>query len=221
MLGLKKLLFRGSTAPHLADDIRAAVDAWRDLPVPKLESAHYHIRYVVVDVISSGTSPETDPLLGIAACSIRQGAIQPEDAFFVDFSTLDGEDGEVDCRLAAFLAYCGKSPLVTYHVPFVGGFLQRAIRERLGIDFQPNWVDMAWLMPSLYAEKSHTVMPLDFWIEAFGLDRGEGRRDAMVNNLLIARIFQMLLVRAAGKDIDTASRLIDESQSSSFLRRKH
>ncbi len=45
--------------------------------------------------------------------------------------------------------------------------------------------------------------------------------DAMANTLLLGRIFQMLLVRAVGKQIDTAARLIDESRASSFLRRTH
>ena len=60
-----------------------------------------------------------------------------------------------------------------------------------------------------------------FWLECFGLDSGEGRRDAMANTLLLGRIFQMLLVRAVGKQIDTAARLVDESRASSFLRRTH
>jgi len=43
----------------------------------------------------------------------------------------------------------------------------------------------------------------------------------MENTLMLARIFQMLLVRATGKQIDTAAQLIDESRASSFLRRTH
>jgi DNA polymerase-3 subunit epsilon len=73
----------------------------------------------------------------------------------------------------------------------------------------------------MFEEKGHTVMPLDFWIEAFGLNGGGARRDAMANTLLLARIFQMLLVRAVGKQVDTAQQLIDESRASSFLRRNH
>lgn len=64
-------------------------------------------------------------------------------------------------------------------------------------------------------------MPLDYWIETFGLDSGGGRRSAMENTLMLARIFQMLLVRANGKDIDTAAQLIEESRASRRLRRSH
>ena len=64
-------------------------------------------------------------------------------------------------------------------------------------------------------------MPLDHWLEIFGMGGGDGRRDAMANTLLLGRLFQMLLVRAVGKQIDTAARLVDESRASSFLRRTH
>jgi DNA polymerase-3 subunit epsilon len=160
---------------------------------------------------------------------VQQGSIQPEDACFIDFSAMQGDDAAgmemagpgVDRQLMAFLQFIGKSPLVTYHVPYVGAFLQRAFKERLGVDFQPNWVDLAWLLPSMYGDKSQVVMPLDHWIEVLGLDGGVGRRNAMENTLLLARIFQMLIVRAVGKNIDTAAQLVDESSASTFLRRNH
>lgn len=221
MLGLKKFLFRGGSPARLPDDVRASLEVWRGSAAPNLDQLHFHTRYVVVDIVSSGLDPDKDQLLGIAASSIWQGAIQPDDSFYIDFTTLDGEGATVDRQLMAFLLFAAKAPLVTYHVPYVGGFLQRAYRERLGLDFQPQWVDLAWLMPSMFEEKGHTVMPLDFWLESFGLGSGEGRRDAMANTLLLGRVFQMLLVRAVGKEIDTVARLVDESRASSFLRRNH
>jgi len=221
MLGLKKFLFRGGAPTGLPEDVKASLDAWRTSAAPALEDLHFHTRYLVVDIVSSGLDPEKDQILGIAASSIWQGAIQPDDTFYVDFSTLDGEGAAVDRQLMAFLLFAAKAPLVTYHVPYVGGFLQRAYKERLGLDFQPQWVDMAWLMPSMFEDKGHTVMPLDHWLEIFGMGGGDGRRDAMANTLLLGRLFQMLLVRAVGKQIDTAARLVDESRASSFLRRTH
>lgn len=221
MLGLKKFLFRGSAPANLPDDVRASLEVWRARKAPPLDDLHFHTRYVVVDIVSSGSNPESDQLLGIAASSVWKGAIQPDDTFYVDFSTLDGEGSTVDRELTAFLLFAAKAPLVTYHIPYVGGFLQRAFKERLGVDFQPQWVDLAWLMPSMFEDKGDSVMPFDHWIEVFGLDAGTGRRDAMTNTLLLARIFQMLTVRAVGKQIDTAAHLIDESRASSFLRRTH
>lgn len=221
MFGLKNL-FKGGLPAHLSDDLKAAIEHWRTSRPPLLDEAHFHVRYVVVDIVSTGLKPESDELLGIAAAGIQgAGIILPDDAAYLDFAGLAGDDPAVDRQLVAFLHYAAKAPLVTYHVPYVGGFLQRAYKERLGIDFQPQWVDLAWLLPSMFEEKSHSLLSLDHWLELFGLGGESGRRDAMENNLLLARIFQMLLVRANGKGIDTAAKLVDESRASSFLRRTH
>jgi len=221
MFGLKNL-FKGSAPAHLSDDLRAAVDTWRKASAPVLDDAHFHVRYVVVDIVSTGLKPDTDELLGIAAAGVQgAGIILPDDAAYLDFSGLANDDPLIDRQLVAFLKYAAKAPLVTYHVPYVGGFLQRAYKERLGINFQPQWVDLAWLLPSMFEEKSHSLLPLDHWLDLFGLGVDTGRRDAMENNLLLARVFQMLLVRANGKGIDTAAKLVDESRASSFLRRTH
>lgn len=221
MLGLKKFLFRSGVSDDLPEDVRLALAAWHELAEPDANDLHFHTRYVVVDIVTSGQDPSSDKLLAIAASCLRQGAIQPDDAFFVDFTTQDGEGAAVDRQLMAFLQFVGKAPIVTYHIPYVGGFLQRAIKERLRLEFQPQSIDLAWLLPSMFEEKGHTLMPLDDWLEIFGLEVGQGRRDAMANTLLIARVFQMMLVRAAGKQVDTAAQLVEESRASSFLRRNH
>lgn len=221
MFGIKKFLFRSGAPEHLPEAVRTGLEAWRELAAPSLEGPHFHTRYVVVDVATSGTDPEADQLLGIATSSVHQSAIMPDDALYIDFAGSGDEGGAVERQLLAFLQHAAKAPMVTYHVPFVGGFLQRACKERLGVDFQPQWIDMAWLLPSMFPDKSSKVMPLDFWIEAFGLDVGSGRRNAMENSLLLSRIFQMLLVRASSKEIESAAKLIGESRASSFLRRIH
>lgn len=231
MFALKKLLFGAAAPEHLPADLKAAIAAWRASTPPLLDDAHFRVRYVVIDIITSGLQPESDDLLGIAAVAVKEaGAVQPDDAFSLDLSALAGEGATalettaahgVDRQLMAFLHYAAKAPLVTYHVPYVGGFLQRIYKERLGIDFQPQWIDLAWLLPSMFEEKSHTLLSLDQWLELFGLAGGSERRDAMENTLMLARLFQMLLVRIIGKDIVTGARLIEESRASSFLRRNH
>lgn len=231
MLNLKKFLFKDATPAHLPADVRAALEAWRAMPAPALDEVHFHTRYVVVEITSSGNKLDSDELLSIAASSVRQSTILPDDAFFADLAgqgddaaamTMETTAGpRLDRQLIAFLQFAGKCPLVTYNVPYVGGFLQRVYKERLGVDFQPQWIDLAWLLPAMFSDRGSSIMPLDHWIEVFGFDAGNGRRSAMENTLMLARIFQMLLVRAVGKQIDTAAQLLDESRASTFLRRTH
>lgn len=221
MFGIKKFLFKGNGPEgSLPEDVSSALEAWRASSAPSFDGPHFHTRYVVVDVATSGSDSVADRLLGIAAASVHQSRIVPADTVYVDLAG-SPEAGSVERRLLGFLQHAAKVPLVTYHVPYVESFLQRAFSERLGVDFQPTWIDLAWLLPSMFPDKGSSVMPLDHWIEAFGLEGGSGRRNAMENSLLLARLFQMLLVRATGKEIDTAAKLIGESRASSFLRRIH
>jgi len=217
--GLKSFGFKGRAgAPeNLPDSVRQALESWRASPAPALDEPHFHTRYVVIDVATTGPRAEEDGLLGISAVGLQAGAVVATDAFALDFSA---EDASVDSQLMAFLTYAAKAPLVTYHAPFVGGFLQHVYRERLAVDFQPQWIDLAWLLPSLFKDKSPTVRPLDEWLELLAIDSG-GRRDTMTNTLMLARLFQMLLVRANEQEILTAGKLIEESKSASFLRRTH
>ena len=122
--------------------------------------------------------------------------------------------------IAGFLQYAVKAPLVAYNVSLVSGFLERVYKERLNVDFQPQWIDLTWLLPSVFRERSEAALPLDDWLDIFGLEGG-GRRDPMVNTLMIARLFQILLARATTLEILNAGMLVEESKSASFLRRGH
>ena len=222
MFGLKKIFSRGnSAAADLPADLQQALADWRSLPTPNLADAHYHTRYVVIDLTTSGFKPNEDDLLGITAIGLTQGGcILPNDVVSLDFSGMENESVTVDRQLMAFLQFTAKAPLVSYHWPFVGAFLQRAFKERLGLDFQPDCIDLAWLLPSLFEDKAQLLQPLDHWLEAFGM-AAEGRRDSMANALVLARLMQRLLVRATNKEIDTAAKLVEESKASSLLRRTH
>lgn len=222
MFGLKKIFSRGnSAAADLPADLQQALADWRNLPTPNLADAHYHTRYVVIDLTTSGFKPNEDELLGITAIALTQGGcILPNDVVSLDFSGMENESVTVDRQLMAFLQFTAKAPLVSYHWPFVGAFLQRAFKERLGLDFQPDCIDLAWLLPSLFDDKAQLLQPLDHWLEAFGM-AAEGRRDSMANALVLARLMQRLLVRATNKEIDTAAKLVEESKASSLLRRTH
>lgn len=220
MFSLKKLLFREGSFEHLPADVRAALERWNGIEPPELGSLHFHMRYVIVDLATTGANPESDRVLSISALSVCRNTMRSDDSVFFEIpETVDGDT--LARQLAAFLNFVGKAPMVTYHVPYVAAFLQRLLKDRLGIVFHAPWLDLAWLLPSLFEERHHGVMPLDFWIDSFALEEGDGRRDTMTNTLLLGRLFQMLIVRAVAMELDTAARLLDESKASSFLRRTH
>ncbi|WP_306602622.1 hypothetical protein [Azonexus sp.] len=220
MFGIKKFLFGEGPNENLPADVKAAVVAWQGLELAGLESSHHLTRYVIVDIATTGANAETDQVTAIAATVMHQGVASPAQSIYIDLSAAT-DDIAVDRQLAAFLQFIGKSPLVSYHVVFVSAFLEQLLKKRLGINFQPRWVDLTWLLPAMFSEVHHKPMPLDDWLLAFGLDLGDGRRSPCENNLLLARLLQMLVVRAHAKGVYTVDELIEESKASSHLRRTH
>jgi DNA polymerase-3 subunit epsilon len=219
--GLKRLLGRGAGKGPAGLDAgaREIVESWRASTAPTLDDPHFLTRYVVVDVATTGQGDDAT-LAGIVGLGVRGGAILPADAFACDITAGDGDPLAVDRSLAAFLTYAAKAPLVTFHSPFVAGHLQKLYHDRLGVDFQPRWIDLAWLLPSLFPERAAKPVALDDWLEMLGIGAGRGgRRDTMSNALVLGRLFQMLLVRANDKDVLTAAQLIEESQAATRLRR--
>lgn len=220
MFGIKKIFSATPDVASLPADVQATLADWQGRVVDDLESTHFLTRYVVLDVVTDGPDPERNRLTGLAATEVHRGVLVPARSVYLDLSKQ--EDAADKARgLAAFLQFIGKAPLVVFYAAHVGGFLLPTLRQQLGLSFQPRWVDLAWLLPALFAEKNHQPMPLDDWLEVFGLDLGEGRRSPNENCLALARIFQMLVVRAHSKGIDTVAELIDESRASSHLRRSH
>lgn len=219
MQKLKKLLFGADTPDrNLPSDVRSALQAWLALPGPNLDQVHFHTRYVVVDVATSGLNVEEDRLLGIAGLVLeRGGAIVPDQAFAFDLAST-GEDGDVlDRRLTAFLRLVGHAPLVTYQAPFVGAFLKRLFEERLGLHFQPDWIDLAWLLPDLFKERMDGLVPMDAWLETFAI-QVPGRRDPLADSVALARLLQLALPRAAERGADTPGKLIDIGRARRWLR---
>ena len=218
---LRQLIFGDGGSPRaaLAGEVRSALESWRQQPGADLHQPHFHTRYVVVDIATSGLDSERDALLGIAGLGLgRGGVIVPGDAFALDFPAAEAVEPEVlDRQLAAFLLFAGRGPLVTYQAPFVGGFLERLFEQRFGLRFQPEWIDLAWLLPDLFKERIDGLVPMDAWLEAFGIEV-PGRRDALADSVAIARLLQVALARAAERGADTPGKLIDIERARRWLR---
>lgn len=221
--------FHAASAPGLAltagQQTMLAQAVWQS-PLTSRQSgqqAYDEARFVVLDVEASGLNMAKDRLLAIGAVGVCRGVIHPEDSFEVvlqqravsaaDNILIHGISGQQQregenpaAALLAFLEYVGASPLVAYHAEFDQAMLRRALREVLGINFEPPWLDLAWLMPELFAEIKDGETPLDTWLTAFDIPVIL-RHNALADAVATAQLLQMLLPRAAQRGVLTPAAL--------------
>ena len=149
--------------------MRERIDAWRELDEPDLNMGHPLMRYVVVDVESSGLNLSSDHLIAIGAVTVSGARIAYANSFYSVLrqekasnddnilvhriggtSQIEGEDPEE--VLLRFLEFIGKAPLIGFHSPFDEIMIRKAIRRYLGRKFNRTWIDLAWLAPAVVPE---------------------------------------------------------------------
>jgi DNA polymerase-3 subunit epsilon len=225
--------FGGGSGP-LSPDQRLRLDAWRRLPAVDLEADHMATRYVIVDVEASGLDAEKDRLISIGAVALNGGLIDPLDAFEVvlrqdEVSTTENilvhgiggsaqrEGIEPAEALLDFLEFAGKAPLIAYHTFFDQAMIERAARAALG--FRPPfvWIDLAWILPEMFAGRQDTVSGLENWLDIFGIPNFR-RHNAVADCYATAQLMQIVLRRARAFEAGSPSRLMLLEKSRRWLR---
>jgi DNA polymerase-3 subunit epsilon len=213
--------------------VRGRMEAWRKLDEPDLDGAHPLMRYVVVDVESSGLNLSSDHLIAIGAVTISDARVVYADRFYSVLrqekashddnilvhhiggtSQIEGEDpGEV---LLRFLEFIGKAPLVGFHSAFDEIMIRKATRHYLGKEFDRTWIDLAWLAPAVVPECGGKPKSLDEWSQMFQIANFL-RHDALADALATAQLFLILQSRASETGIGSARGLIDAARQQEWL----
>ncbi len=187
------------------------------MPETPQPASFAHSRFVVVDVETTGLNLMTDTLISIGAVAVVNGRIALGDSFYTvlqqreishkenilvhGISSSEQREGEDPAEaLLAFLEYLGKSPLVAFHVTFDETMIRRALRQYLGLTFKHPWLDLAYVMPSLYPAMAYSHRALDDWIDRFGIHI-EVRHNALADALATAQLLQVVIARARSRDI--------------------
>jgi DNA polymerase-3 subunit epsilon len=199
-------------APELTREQRETIEAYRGLAAPAAELASHEMRFVVLDVETSGLNPFTDHLLSLGAVVVQGGVIHlaqtleivlrqaaPSDEHNILVHGIDGTTqlGGVDPpeALTRFLAYAGRAPLVGYHVDFDRIMIERAMRRALGITPLNQWLDLARLMPALCPREAAGGRGLDYWLSTFSIENA-ARHNALADAIATAQLLQVALARA-------------------------
>ena len=219
MRWLSRLFGAAPPAVDLPPAQRAALADWQRLPAVDLDAAHQRCRYVVVDVETSGLNMKTDRLISIGAVALVDGRIDFADAFAVilrqdqvssDANILihgiggsaQSEGIDPATALLAFLGYIGKAPLVAYHAFFDRAMIEKAMRQYLGVALAQTWIDLAWVLPSLFPDLTSARANLDDWLNLFAIENIM-RHNAVSDAYATAKLLQVAI--SAGNQRGVAS----------------
>lgn len=207
-----RILGAARRAVILPPEQREALACWQQLPAADLNVPHQRCRYVVVDVETSGLNMKKDRLISIGAVALVDGRIDFSDAFQVVLrqdrvstdanilihgigASAQSEGIDPATALLAFLGYIGKAPLVAYHAFFDQAMIEKAMVEYLGAELGQTWIDLAWVLPSLFPNLTEARDTLDHWLKLFAIETIL-RHNAVSDAYATAKLLQVAI--AAG-----------------------
>ena len=211
----KRLLQRWCAArPVLDEQQMQRLAYWMALPEADRSAPFAQTRYVVLDVETTGLNLMTDTLISIGAVGVVNGRVVLADSFAVvlqqrqssgrDNILLHGISGSAQRggeqpadALLDFLEFIGKDPMVAFHVTFDETMIRRAMRQYLGLTFKHPWLDLAYVMPSLFPALMHSHRVLDDWSGHFDIHNA-ARHNAVADALAPAQL--LLIAMAVGKN---------------------
>jgi DNA polymerase III subunit epsilon len=184
-------LIPGTHPPvQLTPEVRARLDVWRKLPATALDRQHVETRYVVVNTEASGLDLSKDRLLSVAAIAIENGLINPKLAFY---QSLEPDPADA---LTGLLEFIGNSPIVVFNAGFNKRVLLNAMERVLDMAPELHSLDLFWLLPALFAERSQGASKLTEWMNALRIETFQ-RHHALGDGYAIAQLF--LATQARGR----------------------
>ena len=202
MSWLSRLKAARGGAQALSAQAEQTLRTWHALADAVLDHPHFASRYVVVDTEATGLDLDSDRLLAVGAVGVDGGLLHPTDAYY---ATLDPAPGEA---LAGLLGVVGKGPLVVFNASFNRSMLERALNEHLGLVPSFVWIDLYFLLPSLFPEKRDRPGRLADWMAAFGIEPFQ-RDHALGDAWAIAQLFLAAQARALSFSVTTPAGLAE------------
>ncbi len=179
---------------------------WQALPEAPFDRPHFESRYVVVNTEATGLDLDHDRLLAVGAIGVDGGLLQPADAYYARLEPAPGE------ALAGLLALMGKGPLVVFNASFNRSMLERALQDHLGLSTAFLWLDLYFLLPSLFPEKHHRPARLADWMAAFGIETFQ-RHHALGDAWAIAQLFLAAQARALSTSVTSPAGLAEHQNA--------
>jgi len=220
--------------PTLSQEQSLALAAYRAQLAAAASTPLAALRFVVVDVETTGLHPYVDRLISIGAVEVDGCKVRLDSGFEVVFRQkrasananilIHGIDGTTQLAgldpavaMLQFFDYAEQAPLVGFHAGFDRVMIDRAAKAALGCGTSNRWFDLAHLAPALLqVPDSAAPKSLDDWTEMFGITN-QARHNALADALATAQLLQVLLARASAAGIVTLADLLSLEQNQRWL----
>ncbi len=186
---------------------------------PEADASLERLRWVVVDVETTGLSIRKDRVIAIGGVEILQLKINLRQSFerlFDPGIQLEHENvlihglspqelqqgSSPESALIDFLNFAAGAPLLAFHAPFDKHMLEKECKLRLGTGARLPFFDIEDWCRVLFPELSHKLRGLDAWLERFGLDVGE-RHHATCDAMATAELALICLQKARQEGYET------------------
>lgn len=233
---MSAMIERWRGARDLPAPIAAGVRAWYAQPPVAEAGPLARMRFVVLDLETTGLDPRRDRLLSIGAVPLERLRLAPGRAFAALLrNDAPGTRANVALHgltprrqaageprasaLGRFLAFLGKSPCVAFHAEFDRAVLARALRAELGVRLPNAWLDLAALAPALMPEAHLPGGTFDDWLGRLRIPVYL-RHDAVHDAHAAAEVFLLLLARARARAIATLAQLRAEELAHRYRHRR-
>lgn len=189
-------------------------------------------RWVVVDCETTGLDIARDHLISLGAVAVCEGRVALGESFsavlkprrtggkenvLVHGIGYAAQEAGADpaATLRSFAEFAGDDPLVAFHAPFDRAILERAFSEGGLGRWRRRWLDLAELLPLLFADgKADTG--LDDWLARFSIYH-PARHEALGDAYATAQLLQIVLVAGRKEGYARVGELISAAGSRRWL----
>ena len=206
MSWLSRLKNARGNQPPLSAEAERALEAWHALAESVHEQPHFESRYVVLNTEATGLDLERDRLLAVGAIAVDGGLLHLQDAYHAQLEPLPGD------ALAGLLGFARNSPLVVFNATFNRTILERAFSRMLGFTPEFLWIDLYFLLPSLFPERLERPGRLADWMAAFEIETFQ-RHHALGDAWAIAQLFLAAQSRALSLAVTSPRALAEHAQA--------
>jgi len=210
---LTRLLGNRPELESLDAKVRDAITHWQALPPPDLGRPHFETRYVILNTEATGLDLDQDKLLAVGAIGLDGALLSPRDSYY---AKLEPDPAKA---LADLLTFTGNEPVVVFNASFNRTQIERALAEHLGVEPDWCWLDLYWLLPSLFDDYIDRPARLGEWMKVFGIETFQ-RHHALGDAWAIAQLMLAVQSRALQANTSTARSLADLERNRRQLSRQ-